>query len=310
VVRVEDEELVTGGMHICRPKPVVTTFGGTVGFHLMSDLHIGAAQVDYKLIQKEIDEVAESGDRLYINGDLLDLILPKDHKRYDPGALHPRISRRADVVNAVVDWAVELLRPVATQIDMIGIGNHEAMITRHHSIDPTLLVIYELEKEVRAKNPNHVIHYGGYTGFVDVRVRVPHGNKEHHATGYRWVLYYHHGSGAYAPVTKGLIDFNRKDTFVDADLIWMGHKHNRLTVAVEKISCPLEGDHPAVKDVRHVMTGSYFLTYKGQSQESVRKIGRRSNYAADAGLAPGGRGGARVLLKVKSGAPLEVKVVQ
>lgn len=302
-----DSQPILGGMHICRPKPLTGKTGQKVGLRLMSDLHIGAGHCDYKLMERELDEAEEKGDRVLINGDLLDLILPKDAKRFTPGNAHPRIARRNDQVNAAIEWAVELLSPVAHLIDMVGIGNHEQKITHYHSVDPTLLVLYELEKIARARDPEHVIHYGGYTGFVDYRLR-DRGDADR--GGSRWVLYYHHGSGGAAPVTKGLIDFNRKDVFIDADMIWMGHKHNRLCVSVEKIRCPQSGDNPDVRQVFHCMTGAYFQTYCGQSQASVRKHGRQSNYAADAGLAPGGKGGLRVVLEfMRSGAP-SVQVIQ
>src|SRR5215469_13356154 len=187
------------------------------------------------------------------------------------------------------------------------VGNHETAVTKWHSVDPTLLILYELEKIARARDPQHAIHYGGYSGFVDYRIRNPNKVNGH---GIRWVLYYHHGSGGASPVTKGLIDFNRKDVFIDADAIWMGHKHNRLCVHVEKIRCPLQGDGPDVRNVYHLMSGAYFQTYAGQSQASVRKHGRQSNYAADAGMAPGGKGGLRVVLEPLRDSSLRVQVIQ
>lgn len=297
------DEPILGGCHICRPRPLKGE--GPFGLRLMSDLHIGAPQTDYAMIQRELDDALENNDRILINGDLLDLILPKDAKRYSPESVHPRLSRRTDIVNAVIEWGVELLGPVAHLIDMLGIGNHETATTRWHSIDPTLLILYELEKLAKERDPNHTIHYGGYTGFVDYRLRAYEGRG-----GSRWVLYYHHGSGGSAPVTKGLIDFNRKDVFVDADMIWMGHKHNRLAVTVEKIRCPKAGDELDVRVVHHVMTGAYMRTYVNQSQASVRRHGRRTNYAADAGLAPGGRGGVRVLLSMNGDELGSVQIIQ
>lgn len=302
-----EDQPILGGMHICRPKPIQAKIGQTVGLRLMSDLHIGAAHVDYKLIEKEIFEAEEKGDRVLINGDLLDLILPKDAKRFTPSSVHPRMARRNDQVNAAIEWAVELLSPVAHLIDMIGVGNHEVTTQKWNAVDPTLLILYELEKVARTRDPEHVIHYGGYTGFVDYRLRCRDSAKH---GGVRWVLYYHHGSGGVAPVTKGIIDFNRRDVFIDADMIWMGHKHQKLVVTVEKLRCPQSGDNPDVRQVFHCMTGAYFQTYMGQSQASVRKHGRQSNYAADAGLAPGGRGGLRVTLEALRDNNLNVQVIQ
>ena len=304
-----DDEPIVGGMHICRPAPIHLESSGRNGLRLMSDLHIGAAHVDYKLIQRELDEALANADRISINGDLLDLILPKDAKRYQPNAVHPRVAKRNDQVNAVIEWTVEILEPVAHLIDMIGVGNHETSVQKWNSVDPTLLILYELEKIARQKDPNHVIHYGGYTGFIDYRVRTPHAKKG----GHRFVIYYHHGSGGAAPVTRGIIDFNRRDVFVDADLLWLGHKHSRLAVTVEKLRCPEIGHEVDVREVNHVMTGAYFSTYAGQSQESVRKHGRRSNYAADMGLQPGGKGGVRIefqLSRASSSQRPKVRVIQ
>jgi hypothetical protein len=283
-------EPVLGGFVTCRPKPLKFKDGHTLGLYLMSDIHMGAAQTDYKLVEREVAEAIANNDRILINGDLFDMILPKDHKRFSMSALHPRLHNvGGKIMNEVVDWAVEIFEPAAHLIDMVGLGNHESAVEKYHSYDPLSAFIKQLQDKLPDKS-DHVIHYGGFCGFVDYRFR----DDSRHAN--RFVIYYHHGSGANAPVTKGLIDFNRKDTFVDADLIWLGHKHNRLHVAVQKLSCAQTGDDPKVKDVRHVMTGAYYNTYVGQSQASIRQHGRRSNYAADDGMAPQGKGGARVTL--------------
>jgi hypothetical protein len=278
------------------------------GIQLMSDLHIGAPQVNYKLIQRELENASKSGDRICINGDVFDAIIAGDHKRFTPDSIHPRLFGRKDTLNAAIEWGVELLGPYGQWIDMVGIGNHESAVEKYHAMDPVRILIYELSKLLPKEHKKHVIHYGGYTGFVDYRI--PESGKQ----ASRWVLYYHHGSGGASPVTKGMIDFNRKDTFVDADCIWMGHKHNRWNASSEKISCPLASSKgPIVKVVRHVMTGSYMKTYVAQTQQSLKKHGRRTSYAADAGLSPQGQGGARVILKrcwASDGAYVKASVVQ
>jgi len=285
-----------GGMVICRPEPIVWEGrrGTVVTLDFMSDLHIGANHVDYNKIKSDIVRAVKAQARLNILGDVLDLILVQDKKRFRPDVLHPKLQGRSNIVNEAVTWAADILEPAVDLIDVIMVGNHEVSVEKYNNFDPTQALIYELEK--RSKT-GHKIIYGGYTGFIDYRVRKK-GKEKSSSGGFRYVIYYHHGSGAYAPVTKGLIDFNRKDTFIDADLIWLGHKHNKLTVAVEKLSCPMQGWAPNVKDVRHLMTGAYFNTYAGQTQESIRQHGRRSNYAADLGLAPQGKGGARIELVI------------
>ena len=303
---------ILGGFVTCRPKPIDLKIGGEQGLTLMSDLHIGAPNVNYRLIERELRNARKRGDRVLINGDVFDGILHSDAKRFTPDSIHPRLAGRRDVLNGAIEWATEILAPYADLIDVIGVGNHETALEKHHSIDPVRVLLYELSRDKRwkhgsiprdckgrlKKTDDHVIHYGGYCGFVDYRVG-----------RCRWVLYYHHGSGGSSYGNKGVADYGKKSTFVDADCIWMGHKHNRWNAHVQRISCPMSGQGPLIRDVRYVMTGAYMHTYTGQSQLSLKKHGRRTNYAADLGCPPQGQGGARVVLKrVRDG--LEARVEQ
>ena len=308
-----ENEPVLGGLVICRPAPIYYTNGFEQGYWLMSDLHLGAPQVDEEKIRRELLRARERNDRILINGDVLDLILPKDHKRYSPDALHPRFHGRSDIVNAVIDFATEMLGPYADLIDMVGVGNHETAVSKWHSSDVTLLLVRELYRYLSEKQKKtHIVHYGGFTGYYDARFRFKQ-NEKLDTNGKRWVLFYHHGHGGESPVTKGMIDFNRLG-WVNADCVWLGHKHNRFIDHEEQLVCPLSGDDVIVKDRRHIMTGSYFKTYCGQSQESIHREGRRSNHAADKAMAPRGKGGARIVIRFNdtesTKKPYEIEVTQ
>lgn len=309
---MSDDEVICGGLVIARPMPIYwEEFGQPLGHTFMSDLHIGSVHTDYELIKKELQFAKEKGDRIAINGDVFDLILPSDHKRFKADVLHPRMLGRTNIVNEAIKWATELFTPVVDLIDGIGCGNHETALEKHHSYDPILALIYELEKVRKAEG---IIHHLGYTGFIDYRYRYKSRTQraKTNSNSKRFVPYYHHGAGGSAPVTKGMIDFNRKDVWVVADAIWFGHKHNRLMDHIYRMSCPESGDQPRMHDVRHIMTGAYFDTYKGQSQQSIRKHGRRANYAADAGFAPQGKGGSRVEIRPLANGPetIDIKVIQ
>ena len=45
---------------------------------------------------------------------------------------------------------------------------------------------------------------------------------------YHYDIYAHHGCGGSAPATKGMLDFGALAKGINADLIWLGHKHNAL----------------------------------------------------------------------------------
>lgn len=298
-----------GGCCICRPKPIsVKGKGCDVGITLLSDLHIGAADVNYELICQELADAKKRGDRININGDVFDAILPGDRKRFKPETLHKSLQGRSDILNATIEMAEKILAPYADLLDMVGVGNHDTAVEKFHSLDIVAVLIDKLNKH--KKDKSHIIHYGGYTGFIDYRIRSADRKPQRNAamSAWRYVIYYHHGSGGSAPVTKGMINFARLDSFIDADMIWRGHNHNRWAGHTIRMRCPQSGHNPTLDNVRHVNTGSYFPTYSGQSQESIKAIGRRASYASDAGFAPQGNGGARVV--ITTGEKLQVQVIQ
>lgn len=311
---MDDCSALVGGFVISRPAPMVIDSNPTCqGFMLMSDFHIGAPNVDYGLINRELEEAAARNDRILINGDVFDMILCKDVKRFSPEVLHPRLRGRSDLINRAVDWGVEILAPYIKHIDMIALGNHETSVEKYHSTDVLRLLIDALQAKL-PDDSRHVIHYGGYTGFVDYRFRSPERLEDSAdpaaGCGRRFVIYYHHGSGGTSPTTRGVTDLFRKSTWVrTADVLWEGHKHTKLAVCSQELACPLTGYQPKIRDVAHVRTGAYFKTYNGMSQKKMKEFGRRSNYAADAGMALQGCGGIRVELKL-SGKSRRIKVEQ
>src|SRR5262249_13680779 len=115
--------------------------------------------------------------------------------------------------------------------------------------------------------------------------------------GCRYLIYRHHGAGGASPRNKGIGDFDLTNAWIVADVIWLAHKHHHFNDHVQRITCPLSGHDVMHHEVRYVMTGAYFNTYVGQSQTSIRRHGRKSNYAADARCRPQGKGGTRIELQ-------------
>lgn len=285
--------MADGAGIICRPRPIQCKTGDVISFRLLSDLHIGAANVDYDLIKSELEDARKHNARIAFNGDVFDLILPKDHKRFSPDVLHPCLLGRRDVIDEAVNMAYKMLLPYVDLIDMIGIGNHETSVEKYHSTDVVMRLLEKLQDKAK-----HQIYYGGYLGYLDYRIVTTRGKTPR---GSQYKIFYFHGGGGSAPITKGMIDFSRLQMWVsDAHVVWIGHKHNRLTSHVQSIRCPDDGDQFVMKDVLHIMTGAYFETYGGQSQDSIKNTGRRSNYAADYGMAPQGKGGFRIDLHMNS----------
>lgn len=283
----------SGSVCVCRPAPL----GPAGGLTLVSDLHLGSSLLDLDFLEAELWEVHRAGDRLLINGDVLDLILPSDKKRYLPAAIHPRLRGRDDLVGAVLEWAEELLAPHVDRIDLIGCGNHDAQLEKAGSFDP----VYELVRRLNLRcTPGHKIAYGGYCGFVEYKFLPPYKQ--------RFVIYYHHGWGAGGSLKQASGDLDRLLAQVEgADLFWLGHRHVKMQTHLQRLRVGPRGVD--IREVRFVRTGSYLKPYGGRDSRSMLSSGRRGNYVADGGLPPQGLGGARVQFSPR-GPRLEVRVVQ
>jgi hypothetical protein len=284
---------MSGGLFITR-KTLPYSIAKPSGFTLMSDCHVGGATTDHDAITADLKEARESGNRINLNGDIFDCILPKDVKRFRPDAVHPDLHGRSDVLDAQLEMGEQIFGPFAKYIDVIGMGNHESAVEKYHATDMVARLVRRLNKR------GGDVKYGGYTGFIDYRFRRKGNNSV------RLVIYYHHGGGGSSPVTKGMIDFNRKAVWVDSDVVWLGHKHNKITDTTPlRMRCPIHGDEAAFNQQVFVMTGGYIDPYKTQTHDNVMEHGRKANYSSDAGLGPQAKGGAQVFVKWRGGSGIE-----
>lgn len=247
-------------------------------FHycLASDLHIDDAGFDQDLFQRDMDRALSMGARIWLNGDVMGLILPGDLKRYvrgsDPGDLD-------DKIGAAVERAEKVLLPYVDHIDMIGTGNHETAVLKHHSVDATKMLIGFLNRARRPDLPK--IRHGGYTGFI----RISFDNPARKRT-YAYDVFYNHGQGGSSDVTSGTIDLNRRQN-VSADLIWMGHKHKKLSMMLpSEIGISNDG-RLYEREVRGVMTGTYL---RNVHETCADRDGYRLSYGEERMRTPQGRG--------------------
>jgi len=233
---------------------------------LSSDQHIGSRYTDYRLLQREIRKAADLGAYVVLNGDLFDMILPGDRKRFDLEALHPRIAGSCDVVGKAVEWACELFEPVRSKIVSVGFGNHELSVLRHCSIDVAKMFCERLGLETEPCVREYVL--------INLRASPKRSRP--------FKILRHHGGGGAAPVTQGIIDvYREKGVAVDADLITMGHKHTTLDLPMVRERC-CDAGVVTYEPVRLIRTGSYFCPSLGDS------------YAVHKGMAPLAKGGAFV----------------
>jgi len=215
-------------------------------FAFLSDIHLESATHRKDALQKDLDEAVEREARIYIGGDLAELILPGDMKRYTRGK--DSINEDA-ALNEITDMCFKRLEPYAEYIDWMGVGNHEESTLKYNHYDLTLGVLTLLNR-VRAETLAP-IHHGGYKSFIRFRFEWGDNGKTRTVT----VLHYH-GKGGSSPVTKGMIDINRLRCDYDADIYWIGHKHTQIADKSLRLVLDRDGNIKT-KEQRAFFTAGY-----------------------------------------------------
>jgi len=231
--------------------------GATRYLFYCSDLHFLASDFDERLFKREFDEAARLGARISINGDIADLILPRDMKRYHPAVYDD--AGRDGVLNFITEQAFEALRPYADLFDVISPGNHEDAAVKHHHYDILRSVITLLNRERDSSLPP--IHQGDYRGFQRYRLTVSGGGSD--GATRHFTVFRHHGRGGAAPISKGMIDFDRLRKLAEGvDLYWIGHKHNKIHDR-DAASPVYMGPYGKLRQrrVQAIMTGTYHSAF-------------------------------------------------
>jgi hypothetical protein len=139
-------------------------------------------------------------------------------KRADQTQLRPELQGN-NYLDRLVKYVADFLMPYASQILVIGQGNHETSILKHHQTNLLDRLIHELRRDKGCE-----AQLGGYSTWIQFAAVKP----SNQPRSVKNMLMYH-GCGGGAFVTKGSIDMNRIGIgFPDADIIWIGHKHNEF----------------------------------------------------------------------------------
>lgn len=171
--------------------------------YLISDVHIDNPNCDLPLFKQHLEMAKKEDAKVIIGGDLLDAMQSRHDPRRTMSALKDFL-KRDDYTDALVDYAVEELKPYAQTLLALCDGNHETAIHRYtqsillariaQALGVTKLPYREM---ILLKNEKKV-----------------------------YSIWYAHGAGSHnAQVTRGIIDVARQSAWVDCDVIWNGHTH-------------------------------------------------------------------------------------
>ncbi len=226
-------------------------------FLLMSDIHLDNPNCLREKFFEHLERGAALGAGVILNGDTMCLMQCRGDRRGEHGAKLHRDEVPA-YVDSVIKGTADELAEYAQSIMVIGRGNHEQAIVKYCNTDPTVRLAERLSAIT-----GHKVHHGGYGGWLRFK-----GTQSTQRDSL--LLRYFHGSGGGAPVTKGSIQLQRMAVrHPQADVIHMGHVHNRVTVSHEQ-DCLSSGNQSYKRELRCIITPGYQDSYKdGYSGWSV-----------------------------------------
>jgi hypothetical protein len=257
-------------------------------FLLASDVHKDSEGFDEKRFRQDMDEIVNKNGRVYINGDNVNAIVKSDSKRYVKSG-----DKYANdgILNSITEELTEFYSEWVDYIDVIGIGNHEATIIKYHDYDIIRQVIINLNK-IRSKSLAPIRH-GGYSGFI--RLSFHCNKKDSHVLKYD--IFYNHGQGGNAEVTKGMISLQRRQ-YIISDLIWLGHTHTSIQDNDMHMVYLDKNANLCERARRGIITGTY---KKPLRDYDIDKIGYLSSYGIERMRTPESSGGAILHIKYASG---------
>jgi len=217
---------------------------------ITSDRHWDNPKSD-RLLQTAHLKLAKERKAIIIdNGDLFCIMQGK----YDPRGSKSGVRPEHNVdhyLDKVIDDAANYFAPYGENFAFLVIGNHEASVSKRCETN----ISQRFAESLKLKCPASQIHVGGITGYIRLRFDID-------TTHCSYLIDYHHGYGGGGPVTKGVIQTNRRAVYSDADIILSGHTHEAWQVPIQRRKVTDKGNitHPIQW---HLQIPSYKRHYAG-----------------------------------------------
>ena len=225
---------------------------------LTGDRHWDNQHSDWSLQKKHLELAKERNAPVIDVGDFFCLMQGKYDRRKSSDALRP-IHRGEEYFDDVPNTAVDFFKPYAHQFAVLGYGNHETAIIKHHQTDILARFAYRLNKETGSN-----VQVGGYGGYIKLRFATPHKRKS------VWLRYFH-GSGGGGRVTRGtLISQRNAEIYSDADIVVTGHIHERWRMEIVKEAITDYGKL-VLRPQIHLCVSSYKQEYNTQGGWHVER---------------------------------------
>jgi len=218
---------------------------------LQSDEHWDNPKCDRALYRKHLLEAQERRAPVIKYGDFFCAMQGKYDPRSSKQDLRPE-HQKTNYLDSLVETAAEEHVEFADILAVIGPGNHETSILKRHETHLT----ERLVEALRARAPGTPLRCTGFSGWVIFQFTIGGTQKQ------IFKLWFHHGYGGGGPVTKGVIQTNRRAVYVtDADVVATGHTHDQWILPITKLSLTREL-HVRKGEQLHICTPGYKDDYE------------------------------------------------
>lgn len=216
---------------------------------LQSDEHWDNPHCNRALYRAHLEQALERRAPVIKVGDLFCAMQGKYDPRSTKKDLRPE-HQATDYLDALVRTAADWHAPYADILAIAGPGNHETSILKRHETHLTERWV----EAMRARCPRTPLRCSGFSGWVIFQFHSGSQVQSH-------TLWFHHGYGGGGPVTKGVIQTNRRAVYIaDADIIVTGHTHDQWIVPIPKLRLTREL-HPNKVNQVHVCSPGYKNDY-------------------------------------------------
>ena len=224
------------------------------------DHHWDNPKCERELLKSHLDECLAKNASIIMPGDTFCLMQGAYDPRKNKSDIRPE-HNHANYLDRVINTAVEWYAPYRNNIHCLGQGNHESSILKRQETNV-------LERFCERSGIDVEM---GYQGWVIYRV-FTEGIASLRAV---YKVYFNHGSGGDAPVTYGMIEHNRMNVNIEgADLLVLGHNHNRYTQEIMTHYYDQTAQCPKIKSVLNVRASTYKQEYTA-SGFHLEKGGRK-----------------------------------
>lgn len=196
---------------------------------LSFDRHHDNPKSDNVMELRHLRQAKERNAIIIDGGDLFCAMQGKYDPRSNKSDLKPE-HKKGDYLDSLVKTAADFYGPYAHNFAVMAPGNHETNISKRHETNLT-------ERLVTMLNDRHgsKIHVGGFSGWIKFQLLL-------HGQALSVNMWYHHGYGGDAPVTKGVIQTNRQSVYLpDAHIVATGHTHNEWQFPIPRIRITNKG---------------------------------------------------------------------